>query len=229
MASLLVTFPNNSTLVPIIRRAHDDLPPHVKGAAVWLSRGIAGKGYYIPPEYTTSNNLEPVEFINNQWYRLVLNQRTVSTRQSLAIAFENSLGLGWWTPADPAHPNYQPPQPPSRTPSHSTFRAPQNVDSSSSSGSSTASIHTTPDPDNNSNPPTPSISSLSLTLPAPMSVAATGHSGGSGGGSGGGGGAGGGAPAGAGVVPPSNGGMRGIAPIIFDGTRSHADEFLDQF
>ena len=176
MASIFITFPDHSTLVPVIHRMHDDLPPHVKGAAIWLSHGIAGKGYYIILEYTPSNNTETVEFINNQWYGLVLNQQTVSTCQSLAIAFENSLGLGWWTPADPAHPNYQPPQPPSRTPSRSTFCAPQNTDSSSSSGSSTASAHTAPDPDNSTqNPlmPPVNISSLSLVLPTPMSVAAT--------------------------------------------------------
>ena len=80
----------------------------MKGAAIWLLHGITGKGYYIPLEYTSSNNTEPVKFINNQWHGLILNQQTISTCQSLAITFENSLGLGWWTPADPAHPNYQP-------------------------------------------------------------------------------------------------------------------------
>ena len=29
--------------------------------------------------------------------------------------------------------------------------------------------------------------------------------------------------------PPSNGGMRGVPPTIFDGTRSHADDFWGQF
>ena len=101
VASLVVTFPDDDSLVPIIRRTQDDLPPHVKGTAIWLPRGISGKGYYIPQELTTSNNNEPVEFINNQWFGLFFHQRTLSTRQSLAIAFENSFNLGWWAPTDP--------------------------------------------------------------------------------------------------------------------------------
>ena len=31
------------------------------------------------------------------------------------------------------------------------------------------------------------------------------------------------------MTPSSNGGMRGVLPVIFDGTHSHADEFLSQF
>ena len=58
----------------------DNLPLHVKGSAIWLLCGISSKGYYIPQEYTTLNNNEPVEFINQQWHGLVFHQQTLSTR-----------------------------------------------------------------------------------------------------------------------------------------------------
>ena len=57
-----------------------------------------------------------------------------------------------------------------------------------------------------------------------MSASATG--GRSGGGGGGGGGT---APTAAAAPTPSNGGMRGVQPPIFDGTRAHADDFWAQF
>ena len=47
-----------------------------------------------------------------------------------------------------------------------------------------------------------------------MSVATTGRSGGGGGGS---------------AAPPNAGGLRGVPPIIFDGTCSQANEFWDRF
>ena len=110
VASLSITFPDDDSLVPVICCMQDNLPLQVKGSAIWLLCGISSKGYYIPQEYTTLNNNEPVEFINQQWHGLVFHQQTLSTRWSLAIAFANSLGLGWWAPTDPVHPDYQPPQ-----------------------------------------------------------------------------------------------------------------------
>ena len=216
MASLAINFPNNNSLVSINCHTHDDLPLHMKGSAIWIPHGIAGKGYYIPPEYTSSNNTKPIKFINHQWYGLVLQQRTLSTRRSLTFAFENFLSLGWWMITDPDHPNYQDPQLLTCAPSRNTFCAPQNINSSSSSGLSTASAHTVPD-NSSQNPSTPptNISTLSLTLHAPMSATATSHSSGGGGG---------------GTAPPtSNNGMRGVPPTIFNGTRTHTDEFWDHF
>ena len=57
-----------------------------------------------------------------------------------------------------------------------------------------------------------------------MSASATGTGGRSGGGAGGGG-----AAAIAALPAPSNGGMRGVPPAVFDGTCTLADEFWAQF
>ena len=56
-----------------------------------------------------------------------------------------------------------------------------------------------------------------------MSAGATGIGGGGGGSSGGGGGGTG------GTIPAGNGGLKGMPPTIFDGTRSKADKFLSKF
>ena len=60
MASLPIELPEDDSFVPIICHTHDDLLPHVKGSAIWLQCGTSGKGYYIPPKFTTSNNTEPI-------------------------------------------------------------------------------------------------------------------------------------------------------------------------
>ena len=222
MASLSIALPDDNSFTPVICHTQDDLPPHVKGSTVWLQQGISSKGYYIPPELTTSNNTEPIEFINNQWHGLAYHHWTLGTHHSLTIAFINMVGLSWWIPTDPTHPNYQPSQPPLHAPSCSTFHAPQNINTSSSSGLLTASAHTAQAPDNPSQNPVAAsinVNLLTLTLPAPMSVAVT-RCPSSGGGS---------APAGTGTASPNDSGMWGIPPIIFDGKHSHTDEFWDQF
>jgi hypothetical protein len=49
-----------------------------------------------------------VEFINDQWFTLSWFTRdtTYATRRSYAINRENNIRLGWWNETDPAHPSY---------------------------------------------------------------------------------------------------------------------------
>ena len=224
---------------PIVapRRSSDDLPTHVKGIVWWYPDAEPQAGYYVPKKYSPSRDFEPLEFINNQWFGLFGHPETstthLCTRASAAIPIVNHLGIGYWDITNPEHPDFTPGttetidvDPPS--PPHT---------------SSTVTVYVTP-PENTPAPPTHyssstpglTIASTSTTVPsipaqpiysqptATMSASATG--GRSGGGGGGGGGA---IPATAAAPTPSNGGMRGIQPPIFDGTRAQADDFWAQF
>ena len=228
---------------PIIapRRSSDDLPIHVKGIIRWYPDAQPQAGYYVPKKYSPSGDFEPLEFINNQWFGLFGHPETstthLCTRASAAIPVTNHLGIGYWDITDPEHPNFTPGtietidvDPPEDTTSAITVyvHPPEN----------------TPAPQTHYNSPTPRLTIASTstvtfpTTPSPtiiptqtapvqpttMSASATrGRSGG------GGGGGGGGAPAAAAAPTPSNGGMRGIQPAIFDGTRTLADDFWAQF
>ena len=230
---------------PIIapRRSSDDLPVHVKGIVRWYPDAEPQAGYYVPKKYSPSGDFEPLEFINNQWFGLFGHPETstthLCTRASTAIPIVNRLGISYWDITDPEHPDYthgtieninvDPPSPP-RPPSAVTVYvappentpAPQTHYSSSTPGLTIASTNTVTFPIAPS--PTTIPTQTAPTQPTTMSASATGGQ--SRGGGGGGGGA---APAAAAAPTSSNGGMRGIQPPIFDGTRAHADDFWAQF
>ena len=234
---------------PIVapRRSSDDLPVHIKGIIRWYPDAQPQARYYVPKKYSPSGDFEPLEFINNQWFGLFGHPETstmhLCTRASVAIPVINSLGIGYWDITDPEHPDFTPGtietidiDPPentsqSHTPSTITIYAnpsqntpaPQTHYSSSTPGltiasTSTVTFPTTSSPTIIPNQPTP-------TQPPTMSASATGGRSGGGGGGGGGGTA----PAAAAAPTPSNGGMQGIQPTIFDGTQALADDFWAQF
>ena len=229
---------------PIIapRRSSDDLPIHVKGIIRWYPDAQPQAGYYVPKKYSPSGDFEPLEFINNQWFRLFGHPETstthLCTRASAAIPIVNRLGIGYWDITDPEHPDFIPgtiepidvDTPENPTQSHTTVTI--HVDPPEDTSQSHS-----PAPQTHYNTPTPGLtiaSTSTITFPTmqtpvqptiTMSASATG--GWSGGGGGGGGG---GAPAAAATLPtPSNGGMWGIPPTIFDSTHTLADKFWAQF
>ena len=188
-------------------RTTPDLPPHILGTARWNSNWYR---YYVPKTFTSTKRAEPVEFLNNRWYLLYTDPAqpgTFQTQSSALIAVTNDFGLGYWDPADPLHPDFQPTaaidaDPPS--PSHNTSTLP-----SSSTTHQTSTIlpvatgHVKPVP---TAPPT-----VPLVQPPTMSAGATGM-----------------APATT-TAPTSNGGLRGVPPTIFNGDRSKADTFWLEF
>ena len=228
---------------PIIapRRSSDNLPVHVKGIVRWYPDTEPQAGYYVPKKYSPSGDFEPLEFINNQWFRLFEHPDTstthLCTRASAAIPIINKLGIGYWDITDPEHPDFTPGtienidiDPPSPSHSHNTVTvyinppentpAPQTHYSSPTPGLTIASTSTVTFP----TVPSPTTIPIQPQPTVTMSASATGGRSG-----GGGGGGGGGAPAVAAAPTPSNGGMRGIQPTIFDGTRAQADDFWAQF
>ena len=232
---------------PIVapRRSSDDLPIHVKGIVRWYPDAEPQAGYYVPKKYSPSGDFEPLEFINNQWFGLFGHPETsttqLCTRASTAIPIVNCLGIGYWDITDPEHPDFTPgtietididppslPRPTSAvtvyvTPPENT-PAPQTHYSSPTPGLTIASTSTVTFP----TAPSPTIipTQTAPIQPTTMSASATG---GRSGGRGGGGGGGGAAPAAAVAPTPSNGGMWGIQPPIFDGTCAQADDFWAQF
>ena len=95
-------------LLIVPTRTHADLPPHVLGTACW---NVNWNRYYIPQAFTSSNQSEPVEFLNNHWYLLYTNPnqpRVFVTNAGSLIAVTNDFGLGYWDISDPAHPDFQP-------------------------------------------------------------------------------------------------------------------------
>jgi hypothetical protein len=219
VASLQIAFAPNNQATPVTRRTHDDLPAHVKGTVEW---NRPNRGYYIPQHLTSNNALEPVEFINNRWYELRYDASacTFYTQENLVIPIQNVYGIGFWNATDPQHPDYQPP---SRTPSRTSFRfMPGAFDSGDSSeGSDTISAHSAVSIQSTHSPVTenPSASIRSITsafgsintpTEAPdvdMSVNVTTT-----------------APAHA----PSNG-LKGTAPAVFNGDRSRSESFWNEF
>jgi len=131
------------------------------------------------------------------------------------------LGLGYWNITDPQHPNYQPI---SRSASRTAFRfTPGTYDSSESSSSSTASAHT---PESVHEPNSPAVTEPNISLDTAVAtielnqtenpdvemsanVTTTGGTGSTG--------------------TPPNGGLKGIAPGIFNGDRSRSDAFWNEF
>ena len=67
--------PNDTyTRVPL-RRNKDDLPAHIRGIAEFHRLGGITTGYYLPQHLSVTNELEPLEFINNSWFGLVFHPK----------------------------------------------------------------------------------------------------------------------------------------------------------
>ena len=97
--------------LPAPRRTSDNLPQHIKGIAQWYPDAQPVTGYYIPRKYSPTKEFEPVEFINNQWYRLFKHENSTThlcTHANAAIPIVNRFGLGYWDITEPQHPNYTP-------------------------------------------------------------------------------------------------------------------------
>jgi hypothetical protein len=221
VASLTLTFPSEDRLIPVQRRLVDDLPAHVKGSAQWLTQPGKAPGYYATSE---SNKLEPVEFINNEWYHLAYIQRAFGTRTGLVLE-RGHWELGYWHLTDPQHPDYANP---SRTASRTGYRYDPSGFSSDSAGSSTASAHSAVsiqsihDPGSPAVPdPTPSIDVVTASFgptappvttpvhpPSPPDISMS---------------------ANATTISTPNNGLKGVAPVIFNGDRSKSDSFWNEF
>ena len=229
MASLTVTWQPTDGFTPIERRATNDLPPHVKGTAYWLNHETRPSGYY----YTEPNQEPvPVKFINDAWYILHFSrtERIFGTRESYRVDPNNpNVGLGRWHNNDPAHPdNQRTPVVQISTTNLTEYRTPSPTISESKSGNHQPEtwgpaanepldeIIPVPGPLDDAlaatldpvvslqgslplGPPRQETMSVNVTTTIPAQNA------------------------------PSNGGMRGVPPTIFDGTRSKADDFMGQF
>ena len=232
---------------PIVapRRSSDDLPVHVKGIVRWYPDTQPQAGYYVPKKYSPRGDFEPLEFINNQWFSLFRHPETstthLCTRASAAIPVNNRLGIGYWDITDPEHPDFIP-----GTTENINIDPPEDTTQSHTTSAITVYVNppeNTPAPQTHYNSPTPGLTIAStntitfptttnltiipttLAQPTTMSASATGGQSGGGGGGGGGGTA----PVAAAAPALSNGGMRGIPPAIFNGTRTLADKFWAQF
>ena len=204
--------------LPAPRRTSDDLPAHVKGIIQWYPDAQPIAGYYIPRKYSPSGEYEPIEFINNQWYRLFKHEETstthLCTRANAAIPIVNHLGIGYWDVTEPQHPNFD-----INNQAPIDIDPPEDHDSTRSNSPTTQTLAVNP---THYNSPTPGLTIAStsattqtthvprITITAPiqqttMSASATGTGGRGGGGGGGGGG--GPAAAAAALPTPSNGGM----------------------
>ena len=226
MASLSVTFPSADGFIRIDRRTTDDLPPHIKGTAYWVNHSSRQSGYYYEEP---GKEPVPIEFINDAWYLLhfVSTERIYGTRASYRVdPNDRDVALGRWYENDPA--NYQiTPTAQVQTTNLTDYRAPSPSHSESEPENQAAEtwgpqnepfdeVIVAPGPLDEVladalGPIVTLQGSLPLDPPQPetMSVNVT--------------------TAVSAPSAPSNGGMRGVPPTIFDGTRSNADDFWGQF
>ena len=227
MASLSVTWPPADGFIRIERRTTDDLPLHVKGTAYWVNHSTRPSGYYYEEP---GQQPVPVEFINDAWHILhfVNTERFFGTRASYRVnPNDPNVGLGKWHDNDPANPNNQIALTVQiQTTNLTDYRAPSPNHSDSEPENQTTETWgpqnepfdeaiIAPGPLDEAlaaaldpivslqgslplDPPAPPTMSVNVTTTTPTSN------------------------------PPSAGGMRGVPPIIFDGTRSHADDFWGQ-
>ena len=138
MAAILYTIDETRASL-VIRWSSNNLPTHVKGVAYWKP-GTKGWedtwGYYIADKNPKTRHNEQVtlEFIRNQntkednWYILKQPRNSCHwyTDDSWKIKVENNVGLGWWKPTDPQHPNYTIPEQP-RPSSQSALAQPESA------------------------------------------------------------------------------------------------------
>jgi hypothetical protein len=223
VASITVPLDPADHFTPIQHCLVDDLPAHVKGPAQWLTQPGRAPGYYATSK---SNKLEPVEFINNEWYLLAYSQNTFGTRTGLVLE-RGHWNLGYWHLTDPQHPDYA-------NPAHTTTRTGYCYDpsgfTSDSSGSSTASAHSAVSVQSVHDPNSPAVHTPLLSIdaatasfgptappetmpahpPSPtdvtMSANVTTVSG----------------------TSPTNG-LKGVTPVIFNGDQSKSDSFWNEF
>ena len=228
MASLSVALLPNDGFTRIERRTTDDLPLHVKGDVYWVNHTTRPSGYYYEE---SGKEPVPVEFINDAWYLLhfVSTERFYGTRASFRVnPNDPNIRLGRWYDNDPANPNNQiTPTVQIQTTNLTDYRAPS---PSHSDSEPEKQLTETWGPQNEPSdeaivapgpldevladalgpivtlqgslpldPPQPETMSVNVTTTTPAQNI------------------------------PSNGGMRGVPPTIFDGTRSKADNFMGQF
>ena len=100
---------HNQEPLPAPRRTSDDLPSHIKGIVWWYPDAEPVTRYYIPRKYSPSGEYKPIEFINNQWYRLFKHKTSTThlcTCANTVIPIVNCLGIEYWDITEPQHPNY---------------------------------------------------------------------------------------------------------------------------
>ena len=127
MVSLSVTLEPMDGFTVINRHTSDDLPPHIKGTAFWITHETWPSRYY----YTEPNQQPaPVELINNTWHLLHWSSTICQfgTHELYCITpLQNSFGLGYWHQSEPSHPLYQEPTSnttPTTPTNMSTYHAP---------------------------------------------------------------------------------------------------------